>query len=245
MKQIEDALRAVRSRPRAPLTPQRGKWPSIAHAGKAIDQRAAGDQDAASGRTTAADPGVGLLQRCARSDRSARHCPRDTAPRLVMVEKAAAGNDLEMGRDCASPSADRPARGAETLPADRRPGPWPAPRSISARNRRCASSATAAISASRLAKCRNGAPGETPARRAASRDADRLGPALADQLQRGIDQHAAEVAMVIGLRRGGAAGRGTPRLGGPGMRWLDNPRRSLEHNLDRRSAHRTHPVPSS
>ena len=47
-------------------------------------------------------------------------------------------------------------------------------------------------------------------------DADRLRPALADQLQRGVDQDPPEIAVVIGLwrsRPGGAAAR----LGGGGL----------------------------
>src|SRR5882757_9069429 len=37
-------------------------------------------------------------------------------------------------------------------------------------------------------------------------DADRIGAALANQLQRGVDQHPPEIAMVIRLRRGCAGG---------------------------------------
>ena len=55
------------------------------------------------------------------------------------------------------------------MPADRRLAAAAIAARIPALNRRCASSATAVNSATRLAKWRNGAPGDTPARRAASR----------------------------------------------------------------------------
>ena len=51
-------------------------------------------------------------------------------------------------------------------------------------------------------------------------DADRFRPTLTDQLQRGIDQDAPEIAVVIGLWRGAAAARfgggrfGSRRFGG-------------------------------
>ena len=44
-------------------------------------------------------------------------------------------------------------------------------------------------------------------------DADRLRPALADQLQRGVDQDPPEIAVVIGLWRG-RPGRAAARFGG-------------------------------
>jgi len=47
-------------------------------------------------------------------------------------------------------------------------------------------------------------------------DADRLRAALADQLQRGVDQDAPEIAMVIGLWRG-RPGRAAARFGGGGF----------------------------
>ena len=180
------------------------------HPGKAIDQRAAGDLHPLQVRRAQLARCKRLRQRPLGQRDQFGIVPRD-AGRLVVIEKAAAGDDLEMGRDCASPSACRRAQGAGSAPAGRRPAPRPAPASISARKRRCASSATAAIRASRLGKCRNGAPGDTPARRAASRTLRPRRP-LADQLQRSIDQHAAEVAVVIGPGFGrlaaGAAGRG-------------------------------------
>ena len=57
----------------------------------------------------------------------------------------------------------------------------------------CASSATACIRASRLGKCRNGAPGETPTRRAAYRGAGK--PEANDLIERLIDLSAAKLAM--------------------------------------------------
>jgi hypothetical protein len=47
-------------------------------------------------------------------------------------------------------------------------------------------------------------------------DADGLGPTLANQLQRGIDQDAPEIAVVVGLWRRDA-GRPAARFGGWGL----------------------------
>jgi hypothetical protein len=152
----------------ASVTPQRGKWPSIRSCGQ--------NHRPAHGRRSA--PALRSDERscpCANASASVRSVmsissvlSRDTFGGPVVIEKTAAGDDLEMGRvahrpaQIGKPEAAKPRQGSPAGASD-------SAASISARKRRCASSATAVIKASRLGKCRNGAPGDTPARRAASR----------------------------------------------------------------------------
>ena len=61
-------------------------------------------------------------------------------------------------------------------------------------------------------------------------DADRLRPALADQLQRGVDQDAPEIAVVIRLWRS-RPGRAAARFGGRGILAAGTHALSYHHRL--------------
>ena len=133
--------------------------------------------------------------------------------RLVMIEKAAAGDDLEMGRIAHRPAQIGKPDAAKPLRADRPAGAWPAPprsRPVKPPLRLFRRRIHQGVAARKM-------PERRPRRDAGAAgglaDADRVRPALADQLQRGVDQHPPEIAVVIGLwrgrrgRHGGAAWR--------------------------------------
>ena len=136
--------------------------------------------------------------------------------RAVMIEQAARGNDLEMGRVAHRPAQigkPEAAKAAEGVTGGR------------VRQRRLDFSAEPALCLLRHRLDQGVAARKMPERRprrypgaaGGLADADRIHPALGNQLQRGIDQDAAEVAMVVGLwhrRAGGTAARAHGGFGG-------------------------------
>ena len=126
-----------------------------------------------------------------------------------MIEKAAAGDDLEMGR-----VAHRPAQIGQTQAA--KPRQRIAGRRLGQRGLDLGPEAPLRLLRHRLhqgvaaRKMPERRPRRDPGAAGGLADADRLRPALADQLQRGVDQDPPEIAMVIGFWRGA---RGTRRRG--------------------------------
>ena len=209
MKEIEDRLGGLLGL--AGGHPPARKMAVDIHPGKAIDQRPAGDLDLLEVHGAQLTRRKGLRQRLLGQLDQFGIVAAD-GDRPVMIEQPAAGDDLEMGR-----VAHRPAQIGE--PQAAKAAKRIAGRRLGQRGLDLGAEPPLRLLRHRLHQgvAARKMPERRPRRDAGAAgglaDADRLRPALLDQLQRGIDQDAPEVAMVIGLWRG-RPGRAAARFGG-------------------------------